>query len=78
MHYDEKHGIEIFAILPHSSEAQSHQLTHGRALNNSKHTSQLESTVRMYQGKTVSIQNNKRNVTEGYCIKGFLKTNLPF
>lgn len=58
-HYDEKHGIEIFAILPHSTEAQSHQLTHGRALNNSKHTSQLESTVRMYRGKKLVFRTTK-------------------
>lgn len=59
----EQYGKERRAVLPHSDAAHSHQLKHGRALNNSKHTSQLESAERTYQGKRkVSIEDNKRNV----------------
>lgn len=58
----EQHGKERSVVLPRSTVARSHQLKHGRALNNSKHTSQLESAARTYRGKKVSVDANNRNV----------------
>lgn len=59
----EQHGKQRVVVLPHSTAAHSHQLKRGRALNNSKHTSQLESAERTYQGKKkVSIDVNQKRV----------------
>lgn len=59
----EQHGKQRVVVLPHSTAAHSHQLKRGRALNNSKHTSQLESAERTYQGKKkVSIDVNRKRV----------------
>ena len=71
-----QHGTERL-LLPHSIVAHSHQLKHGRALNNSKHTSQLESAEKTYQRKKkLVLRIIKEMLTEGECIKTLLKTNL--